>query len=315
MMRTCLMVAALLAACSPQTGESPFLARPGWALDAGGDLNAFFDCLEDAGATLVAAHRGGPAPGYPENALETFAETLAAAPALIEVDVAQSSDGILYLMHDETLERTSDGAGPVDALAWAEIAGLRLEDEAGSLTDFAPPRLDAVLVWARGRTIFELDIKPSARYETLAETLRRQNAERRVILIAYNLAQARKLHRLMPETMISLPLASQSELNEAVAAGIPRHRLLGFTGLETPDRRLFDLLRERKVEAIFATLGGRRSLDREMHESGDDALYAEIAAMGADIIATDRPRAAHTALEAADRAVRDGVCGVTYAVD
>lgn len=307
---------ASLAACAPEaSGDGAMAPAAGWSLDAGGDLNGFFDCVEAEGASLVAAHRGGPAPGYPENAIETFAHTLAAAPALIEIDVAQSSDGILYLMHDATLDRTTDGRGAVNARPWAEIARLRLKDEAGNLTGFAPPRLDTVLAWARGRAIPELDIKSSTDYAKLAETLRRQNAERRVILIAYSLPQARKLHRLTPETMISLPLASQSELNRAVAAGIPADRLLGFTGLDAPDARLFDILERRRIEAIFGALGGRDSLDRKMLESGDDGLYAEIAAMGADIIATDRPRAAQAALDAAGRAVKDGTCGVAYSED
>jgi glycerophosphoryl diester phosphodiesterase len=306
-----------VAACAPEAAGGGAAAAPqaGWSLDAGGDLNGFFDCLEAAGASLVAAHRGGPARGFPENALETFANTLAQAPALLEVDVAQSSDGVLYLMHDDTLERTTDGGGAAGALSWAEIAGLRLKDETGNLTDFAPPRLDAVVAWARGRTILELDIKRSTDYAALAETLRRQNAERGVILIAYSLGQARKMHRLMPEAMISLPLASQSALNEAVAAGIPADRLLGFTGLDEPDARLFDILERRGVETIFATLGGRDSLDLRMRASGDDGLYADIAAMGADIIATDRPRAAHAALEAAGRAAQSGECGVVFSVD
>lgn len=303
---------AALAACAPEAAGDGAATAPaaGWSLDPGGDLNGFFDCLEEAGASLVAAHRGGPAPGYPENALETFAHTLAAVPALLEIDIAQSSDRVLYLMHDETLDRATDGGGPVDALAWAEIARLRLKDEAGALTAFAPPRLDSVVAWARGRTILELDIKSSADYAGIAETLRRQNASRGVILIAYSLAQAKKMHRLMPETMISLPLASQSEINQAVAAGLPADRLLGFTGLEAPDARLFDLLERRRIETIFATLGGRHSLDLRMREEGDDRLYAEIAAMGADIIATDRPRAAQKALDAAGRSVSDGACGV-----
>lgn len=326
-MRACPPVAALLlfaslAACAPEASGggaagdgAASAAAAGWSLDAGGDLNGFFDCLEEAGASLVAAHRGGPAPGFPENALETFAHTLAETPALLEIDVAQSSDGVLYLMHDDTLERTTGDDGRVEALSWAQIAALRLKDENGTLTDFAPPRLDTVLAWANARTVLELDIKQSADYAILAETLRRQNAERGVILIAYSLAQAKKLHRLMPEAMVSLPLASHSELNQAVAAGLPADRLLGFTGLDAPDARLFDILEQRRIETIFATLGGRESLDRKMRETGDDGFYAEIAAMGADIIATDRPRAAQAALDAAGRAAESGECGVTYSVD
>lgn len=305
------LLVAGLAACAPRAADkaAPTEAA-GWSIAPPGDLNGFFDCVEQSGASLVAAHRGGPAPGFPENALETFANTLRNAPALLEIDVAQSADGVLYLMHDDSLERTTDGAGAANALVWADIAALRLVDETGAPTAFAPPRFDAALAFAEGRSILEIDIKPSARYEDIAETIRRQNAESRVIVIAYTLAQARKLHRLLPETMISLPLASQSAINAAVAGGVPASRLIAFAAGEPADRRLFDALRERGVEAIFAALGGPDSLDRAVAASGDEARYAAIAALGADIIATDRPGPAHAALAAAGRAVSDGECGI-----
>lgn len=285
-------------------------ASTGWRIDPEGDLNSFFDCLAETGATLVSAHRGGPASGFPENALETMAETLRLAPAIMEADVAASADGVLYLMHDSQLGRTTNGEGGADALAWSDIRALRLVDGDGRETRFAPPSFADALAWAEGRTILQLDFKRSARYEDAAREIIRQGAEDRVILIAYSLGAARKLHRLLPDTMISLNLATVSELNAAVAGGIPADRLLAFTGDEAPPRRFISSLDERRVETVFATLGGRGSIDAVIERSGDDGRYAEIAAEGVDIIATDRPVAAHTALTEAGRAVEPGECGV-----
>ncbi|WP_428407268.1 glycerophosphodiester phosphodiesterase family protein [Hyphococcus sp.] len=284
----------------------------GWSIDPGGDLNAFFDCLEGQGAALIAAHRGGPHAGYPENALETMAALLADTPAIMEIDVATSADGVLYLHHDDTLERTTTGRGAADVMPWDEIARLRLEDNDGRETEFAPTRFEDALRWADGRTILEIDFKQSTRYEDVIAEIKNQDAETRVILIAYSLASAEKLHRLLPGAMISLSLESQSELNRAVAAGIPDDRLLGFTGIEDPRPRLFSILNSRKVEVIFGTLGGADSIDNDIARSGYEALYADIAAQGADIIATDRPREAYAALQAAGRAFDAGECGVTY---
>lgn len=286
-------------------------AAPAWSIDTGGDLNAFFECLEAEKITLIDAHRGGPQAGLPENALETFAATLKIAPALLEIDIAASKDGVLFLHHDDTLERTTTGSGEPGALAWSAIERLRLLDETGAETDFAPTRLDEALEWADGRTILALDIKRATRYEAVADDVRRLGAETRVLLIAYSVGQAEKLHRLLPEAMISLNLASQSDLNRAVAAGVPADRIVAFTGLETPDPRLFDLFNERDVEVIFGTLGGAGSIDSQLTRSGDDALYMELAEAGVDMIATDRPAAAQRALDAAGRGAKDGVCGVS----
>jgi glycerophosphoryl diester phosphodiesterase len=110
--------------------------------------------------------------------------------------------------------------------------------------------------------------------------------------------------------MISLSLDTQSELNAAVAAGVPDDRIMGFAGTEDPRPRLFSILNSRDVEVIFGTLGGADSIDNDIARSGYEALYADIAAQGADIIATDRPLEAHAALAAAGRAPEAGECGV-----
>ncbi len=310
--------ACVLAACgnpasknAAESVQSPSQGAASWAIAPEGGLNAFFECLEAEGAALISAHRGGAYPGYPENAIETMAAIMADIPAIMEIDVASSADGVLYLMHDDTLERTTTGTGEVDALAWAEIKKLRLEDNEGGETDFAPPRFADVLAWAKGRTLLQVDFKRSTRYEDVADEINRQNAEDSVILIAYSLPSAAKLRRLLPDAMISLSVNSQSELNRAVAAGVPADRLMGFTGVEAPRPRLFSTLNSRDVEVIFGTLGGRDSIDYEIARSGEEERYAEIAAAGVDIIATDRPKEAHAALAEADRAPQNGVCGVS----
>ncbi|MFN0023543.1 MAG: glycerophosphodiester phosphodiesterase family protein [Parvularculaceae bacterium] len=301
-----------LAACTANTSDNAAIAAQGagWRLAPESNLNAFFECLEREDITLVSAHRGGPAPGLPENALETFEATLAAAPAMVEFDVAASSDGVLFLLHDDTLDRTTTGAGVASETPWAAIRTLRLEDNTGSATAFSPPTLADALAWAKDKTIVQVDFKRSARYEDVVAEIVRQQAEDRVILIAYTMAQGERLHRLAPAMMISLSVSAQSDLNRAIASGVEADRLLGFTGIEEPSPRLFSILNNQDVEVIFGTLGGRSSIDRRIEAEGDDAYYATLAGMGVDILATDRPIAAQAALDAAGRGAKAGVCGV-----
>ena len=308
-----------LAACTGEVAEKAVEAPPAgivaadaprWSIDPGGDLNEFFECLEAEKITLVDAHRGGPKPGFPENTLATLAATLEIAPAVLEVDVSTSADGVLFLFHDDRLDEKTTGSGEPASLPWAQIAQLRLKDESGAVTEHAPTRLDEALQWADGRTILALDIKRATPYEAVVDEVRRLGAEDRVLLIAYTQGQARKLHRLLPEAMISLNVGSQSELNGAVAAGLPAGKIVAFTGLETPDARLFSLLNERDVEVIFGTLGGAHSHDAALARSGDDSLYAELAEAGVDLIATDRPAAVQAALGRAGKAAKAGVCGI-----
>src|SRR5262249_17945640 len=69
------------------------------------------------------AHRGAPAT-FPENTLEAFAAGLRAGADRLELDVHASADGIVMVIHDSTLERTTDGAGPVRSLPLAALERL-----------------------------------------------------------------------------------------------------------------------------------------------------------------------------------------------
>lgn len=285
-------------------------AQSGFVTDPPGDLNAFFDCVAARDLTLVSAHRGGPGPGLPENSLEAIAASLAAAPALIEFDVAASADGVLFLMHDDTLDRTTTGAGEAAAKRWADIARLRLVDDAGEKTDFHPPTLEDALLASKDRAIVQIDFKRSARFEDVVALVRKVGAQDQTILIAYTMAAARKLHRLAPEMMISLSVEDEDALARAVAAGVPENRLMAFTGTKAPNPRLNAAMEARGVEVIFGTLGWRDSIDDEIAASGEEGRYAEIARTGVDVIATDRPAAAQAALTKAGRAAFAGRCGI-----
>jgi glycerophosphoryl diester phosphodiesterase len=67
----------------------------------------------EARVPLISAHRGGPRKGFPENCIATFENTLRHTHALLEVDPRYTKDGVIVLMHDATLERTTTGAGKV----------------------------------------------------------------------------------------------------------------------------------------------------------------------------------------------------------
>lgn len=85
-----------------------------------GQIDRFFSWNPDY-PKLVSAHRGGFTTKFPENAIATMAHTLTIAPALLEVDLRRTADGKWILMHDETLDRTTDGTGMVEATTLAAI--------------------------------------------------------------------------------------------------------------------------------------------------------------------------------------------------
>ena len=108
------------------------------------------------------AHRGG---GHlaPENTLAAFREGWRRGWRAFECDVKLSADGELFLLHDDTLERTSNGQGLARDLSWDLLSRL----DAGSWHSPAfvgepPPRLEALLRWAAATgSALNLELKPN----------------------------------------------------------------------------------------------------------------------------------------------------------
>lgn len=108
---------------------------------------------------FVWAHRGASSLA-PENTLSAFRLAESAGAKGIELDVHLSRDGIPVVIHDETLDRTTDGRGPVRRVS---LSGLR-ELDAGAWFDpgFSGekiPTLEEVLHWSGGRLRINIEIK------------------------------------------------------------------------------------------------------------------------------------------------------------
>jgi hypothetical protein len=91
---------------------------------------------------------------WPENSIGGFRNALALGVDGIELDVHPSADGVLVVIHDPTLERTTGGTGPVAARTAAALGATRLEGGDGE----GVPTLDAVLDLLAGSGI-ELHIE------------------------------------------------------------------------------------------------------------------------------------------------------------
>lgn len=108
---------------------------------------------------LMVCHRGANHVA-PENTMAAARKALELGADYIEVDVRTSSDGVMYNIHDSTVDRTTNGSGKVRELTSAEIDGL----DAGSWfgPEFAGervPRIREMLEWARGKTGIYFDAK------------------------------------------------------------------------------------------------------------------------------------------------------------
>ncbi len=110
----------------------------------------------DGSYVMIMAHRGDWK-NAPENSLKGIENCIALMLDMTEVDVRRTRDGVLILMHDETLDRTTEGAGLVSATDWSVIKNLRLRNADGSLSSETVPSLEEALAVAKNKMVLFLD--------------------------------------------------------------------------------------------------------------------------------------------------------------
>lgn len=111
------------------------------------------------GRLFILAHRGVMR-SQPENTLRSFAVALDQGADLLETDLHFSADDEIVLMHDPTVERTTDGAGPVRGMTLDRIKALRTRSPLdGSLTDQTVPTLRELIDATRREIPLALELK------------------------------------------------------------------------------------------------------------------------------------------------------------
>ncbi|PQJ79111.1 glycerophosphodiester phosphodiesterase family protein [Polaribacter porphyrae] len=106
---------------------------------------------------LVCAHRAYHK-FVPENSLASVQQAIDAKIDVVEIDVNTTKDGILVLMHDNSIDRTTNGKGWISDFTFAELQQLFLIKD-GEITTHKIPTLNEVLSIAKGKIILNLDIK------------------------------------------------------------------------------------------------------------------------------------------------------------
>ena len=246
-----------------------------------------FRYTENNDAAIISVHRGGSKLiGYPENCLETLKYVNDSISAIFEIDVSKTSDDVLVLLHDKTLERTTTGINALIDYSFQELQGLNLVDDFGNETNFKIPKFVDVLRWAvDNEVILTVDTKRGVDITKIIAMIEQEKAVGVAIIITYNVAQALQVFELNPNLLLSVSARNLEELNRLMDSDIPTQNMLAFTGTRLSPILFYEKLHELGVKIILGTLG---NLDKMAAAKGD-SLYMNWRKMGVDVIATDRP--------------------------
>lgn len=145
------------------------------------------------GGVFVIAHRGchnasprKALPAVPENSLRALEQCVQLGVDMMELDLRRTRDGALAVIHDDTIDRTTDGQGKVADFTLAQLQRHRLRQNMGGrmspmLTDQRIPTLADMLAAARGRIMLNLDIKDDI-YPAVMGEVRAAGMERQVLV-------------------------------------------------------------------------------------------------------------------------------------
>lgn len=233
---------------------------------------------------LISAHRGGPMPGFPENCIETFNNATTYNPVIIEFDIAYSKDSVMVIMHDDKLDRTSTGKGEIGNYTYEELKAFNLKDDEGKETNFKIPTLDSVLSWSKGKVLLTIDLKKGISYAKVIEKVKRYKVESNSIIITYTADQAKEVHQLAPDLMISASVQKKAELKRLNSMGIPNDRIVAFVGVSAPDKELYQYLHNRRITTILGTMG---NIDKSAIANPAKLVYYHLINNGADILSGD----------------------------
>ncbi len=168
------------------------------------------------GAPLLIAHRGGGAL-RPEETLAAFANAAALHADVLELDVHSTADGEVVCMHDDTVDRTTNGTGALHGLTLAQVraldAGYRFTTDRGATFPYrgmgiTVPTLAEVLA-AHPTAWFSIEIKQTEpnivdRVLTIVDANR---AAGRVVLVSFNDSVVREIRARRPDVVTGMSLA------------------------------------------------------------------------------------------------------------
>jgi glycerophosphoryl diester phosphodiesterase len=183
------------------------------------------------------AHRGASAE-RPENTLPAFELAIAQRADVVECDVRRTSDGVLLVLHDATVDRTTDGSGELRAMTAAQARAL----DAGDGERI--PELAEVLALVAGRSRVNLDLKEADIVDDAVALVREAGVEGGVTYISFLPEVWQRLEELAPDAPVVHLVDSAAGLASLAMGDAGSEHLA--TGVGVP----FEIVNEGMVERM-----------------------------------------------------------------
>lgn len=221
------------------------------------------------GESLVIAHRGASSLA-PENTMAALYAALRLGVDMVEIDVHRSSDGELVVIHDATVDRTTNGQGAVNRLTLAELQALDAGSWFGhSFENERIPTLREVLEAVRDKAVALVELKGQRTEVRTVELVRELGMSDQVFIQSFDFQQIQKAKEKAPEIPTIFLVRNPKHSSEPAKAAQWMTNIAEFVGASgiairhnwfTPE--LMECASERNLEVFVWTVDKKA----DMHE-------------------------------------------------
>jgi glycerophosphoryl diester phosphodiesterase len=243
----------------------------------------------------IAGHRGGYYYEHPESSLPLFgsiAKKFKKDTIIVELDLRKSKDGTIYIMHDETVDRTTSGTGKIDQLDDAYLNSLFLKKENGELTHERMPTFKDVLTFIKKKNInLMLDIKTPIHAEAY-EQVKKHKMENRMLTLTFNIDITRKVAALSNQISLSALIESENDWQQFKEVPLLPGKKIAYINSKTPTSLIQELKRN-KIKIMADVSEALRNLGKPLEQIG---YQNKVNDQSLDILITDFPIEARKSL-------------------
>jgi glycerophosphoryl diester phosphodiesterase len=243
----------------------------------------------------IAGHRGGYYSDYPESSFplyEFIARQFKSDTIIIEIDLRMSRSGTIYLLHDETVDRTTSGTGKIGELDDTYLNTLFLKKENGELTRDHIPIFKDALRFITGKNIhLMLDIKEPIHAEVLA-MVKQYGLEHRVIVLTFQREHTEHVAALSNRVWLSALIESEKDWQWYRDIARQQSKTIAYVNSRTPPV-LIQELKKSNIQVMADVSEALRNAGKPLDKSGYENKVKD---QRLDILITDFPVEARGAL-------------------
>lgn len=264
---------------------------------------------KDAKRVIVVSHRGDWR-NAPENSLQAFQNCIEMGVDMIEIDLKKTKDNQLVLMHDNTIDRTTDGKGNPADYTLEELRQFHLKNGLGRVTFHRIPTLEEVLELTKGKILINIDKGYDYFQEVYDLLVKTQTLDQVVIKSGYPYEKVKAENGAVLDKVIYMPIVNLDKPGaEQMIDGYKAMRPVAFEccfSEVTPEvLRLLQKVKDNGskiwLNSLWPSLNAGHDDDRAVEQRQPDESWGWLLEQGASLIQTDRPRDLLRYLQKKDR--------------